>query len=518
MNFIDKLYAIIHKCLQLLCSIYLFAILAVMPIYFTDGYARIGTNKYEFFEMVTDFAGTAFITLFLLWAILRLVRKEAWKLTLSPLDIAVGEYGLCVLISYLVSAYHDPTPYGDVWHGAKGWYMGAKTQLSFVGIYFAISRFGSGKKWAIYATLPVSFAVFMLGILNRFDIRPIEMKAANPSFISTIGNMNWYCGYAVIIIFAVVGYAWASGKKRSAWWIVYLLVGFGTLLTQGSISGLVTLCFLFLAFYLLSGNSEKQMERLWLLVVILGAAMTIICIIRLLFPKAMSFTDGIIDLFTYSPLAIVTLLVGIVMYLGTKKQGYLSLHKRVGQILQYVLIVCGAGYIILLVTNTLHPGIIGALSENPLFTFDSDYGSNRGATWMAACGVFAEQDFLHKLLGVGPDGMAMYLYTDGTEGLQAMVRETFEKQTLTNAHCEALTTLVNVGILGAVSFATIFICVFQLLHRELTTNGEKDALIIALCFGVVAYATNNLFSFQQAMNGATVYVVLGLLGARLREE
>jgi len=513
MNFIHKLYDIIQKCLQLLCGMYLFAILAVMPLYFTDGYARIGTNKYEFFEMVTDFGGSAFVALFLLWAVLRMVRKESWRLVLSPLDIAVGAYGVCVLVSYLLSAYHEPTPYGDVWSGAKGWYMGAKTQLSFVGSYFVISRFWSGKWAAIYSALPVSFVVFLLGILNRFDIRPIEMKAATPSFISTIGNMNWYCGYAVIIIFAVVGYFWVKKEKISPFWIIYLYVGFGTLLTQGSLSGLVTLCALFFILYLLSVKSEKRMERLWLLVVILGVAMTTICMVRFVFPKAMNFSDGVIDLFTYSPLAIATLLLGAAMCLRIKRNDNLGVHRHWGRILQCMLIIGGAGYVALLVINTSYPGIIGALSENALFTFDGDYGNGRGASWMAAYKVFTEQDLFHKLFGVGPDGMAMYLYIDASEELLMQVKETFGIATLTNAHCEVLNVLANIGMAGVLAFILNFVCVLRLLYQELAGREKKDSLIVALSVSIMAYGINNIFSFQQVMNGATIYVALGLLGA-----
>ena len=182
------------------------------------------------------------------------------------------------------------------------------------------------------------------------------------------------------------------------------------------------------------------------------------------------------------------------------------------KVLEGVAFLCIAMYVILLVTNTLHPGIIGPLSENQLFTFDSDYGSNRGATWMAAWGVFSEQTLLHKLFGVGPDGMAMYLYTDGSPELLAMVKETFGKQTLTNAHCEMLNVMVNLGILGVLACTSVFVCVGMILYRELKKKETSDAVTIALCFGVMAYMINNLFSFQQAMNGATIYVVLGLIG------
>ena len=44
---------LLERILWLLTGIYIFLVMVVMPFYFTDGYARIGTNKYEFFEMIS---------------------------------------------------------------------------------------------------------------------------------------------------------------------------------------------------------------------------------------------------------------------------------------------------------------------------------------------------------------------------------------------------------------------------------------------------------------------------------
>lgn len=521
-NYIEKTLRIVERILRFLCGAYVFAILAIMPLYFTDGYAKIGTNKYEFFETVAGLGTIAFAVLLTLWIVLRVILKKSWKPHITWLDIVMACYGLCVGISYIFSAYKGQTPYGDVWNGANGWYMGAKTQLLFVGSYFVISR-GllrvKYKKLVVLSALPVSFTAFLLGFLNRFEVRPIEMKAANPSFISTIGNMNWYCGYLVIILFTVVGYVWAT-KNIPKWFMVpYLLVGFGTLVTQGSVSGLVVLAVLLFVLFLMSLPDVRDMRIFAILLILLGVATTVTYVIRLLFPKAMSFTDAIIDLFTGSIFAVFIFVIGCILYFLTRGRDKSPLWTPIlAKVLEGAAILSFAMYVILLVTNTLHPGIIGPLSENQLFTFDSDYGSNRGATWMAAWGVFWEQTPLHKLFGVGPDGMAMYLYTDGSQELLAAVKETFGKSTLTNAHCEMLNVMVNLGIVGLLAFASVFVCVGMILYRELKKKETSDAVIIALCFGVMAYIINNLFSFQQAMNGATIYVVLGLLGAKMRER
>ena len=52
-------------------EIYILLILTVMPFYFTDGYGRIGTNKYQFFHGVTDakkrFAGCSRYTFWIIF-------------------------------------------------------------------------------------------------------------------------------------------------------------------------------------------------------------------------------------------------------------------------------------------------------------------------------------------------------------------------------------------------------------------------------------------------------------------
>ena len=114
--------------------------------------------------------------------------------------------------------------------------MGLIPQLTVVLVYFLISRCWKGHKWILLTVFPVSAAVFLLGYINRFGIYPIEMAYANPSFISTIGNMNWYCGYLMCVFFGGVCLLWRSDgdaknvqngkkipntkKRLSAGWLV----------------------------------------------------------------------------------------------------------------------------------------------------------------------------------------------------------------------------------------------------------------------------------------------------------
>lgn len=42
--------------------------------------------------------------------------------------------------------------------------------------------------------------VFGLGLLNRFDVYPIASLRGDRSFISTLGNINWYCGFLAVFL------------------------------------------------------------------------------------------------------------------------------------------------------------------------------------------------------------------------------------------------------------------------------------------------------------------------------
>ena len=515
--------------LWVLTGIYMFLIIAVHPFYFTDGYARIGTNKYEFFYNTGMVAVACILPLaciylgLLLYIKYKLEKKEEEPFCeLSLTDKFVLGYGGAVLLSYFFSAYRESGVYGDVWKGTTGWFMGACSQLMFVGIYFAVSRFWEKSKVLPALWLPVLLVVFLLQLANRFDLRPIEMKSASAGFISTIGNINWYCGYIVILLFGVLYYFWTDAEKKSGLRIglaCWLTIGFASLITQGSLSGLLALGAVILCLYLLSVKSGEGVEQFFACGICLGLACSGVYFWRTRYADKYNYVDPVWDYFTNHTLAVVILLVsllgwGVVKYLNGKSRLPLKAFRYVGFAGS---ILAGLGllvYILLLVLNTKIPGSIGALSENPWFTFNNEWGSNRGATFIAAWKCFADQDLWNKIVGVGPDGMVMYINSEKNPELYAMVREVFGSLNLTNAHNEWLTILVNEGMLGLITYAGIMV---SAMVRYLKA-GKNCALAGACGMAVLAYTVNNMASFQQAMAAPTLFLVLGMGEACVRSR
>ena len=142
-----------NEFLGLLCNLYLVALLVALPLYTGKGYWSLGDTKYMLFK------------------------------NLSLLCLGI----------WLAAALSM---------GYEGWYMGAVSQLLFVGIYFFVSRQYDGARWPLYLGEAALGLVTLFGLLHRLGIDPLRLLVHwNPGdweyshMLSTLGNINWLCGY-----------------------------------------------------------------------------------------------------------------------------------------------------------------------------------------------------------------------------------------------------------------------------------------------------------------------------------
>lgn len=506
--------------LDVVICIYMLLILVVMPFYNQEGYTHIGTDKSVFFFKASIRAGMAAAPPLILYLIFSVKVFRDRKRNLSRLwdfvrdnasvtDLFAGAYGISVVLSYLFSHYKS-----DALWGASGWYMGLYRQLLLVGIYFFVSKLWKPEKWIFYAILPVSAVVFLLEYLNRFAVYPLDMGSYGSMFISTIGNINWYCGYQVSVFFAGMALFWLGDSCR-IWQrlllMAYILLGFASLITQGSSSGIVAMAAVILAMFCMSVPDGDRMYRFWQEMALLGGGCLLTYGIQHFTGRKVNYEDISIEIFTSKEASMAIMIVSLAMFalaaVGRKKRGRLEgVWRTLKRICVGLAAILLSGYAAALIVNTLLPGSIGVLSDNPAFTFSDTWGSNRGATWKAGALCFWEQNFLHKLVGVGPDAMEAYIYHGGSSRLQEIVTTTFPTAWLTNAHNEWLTVLANTGLLGFVSYVGLMV---SGMVRFLNKRGS--CMISCACgFCLLGYTVNNMFSFQQSVNAATVFVILGM--------
>lgn len=537
-NISDLLKRICLQAMDLLTCIYLFVIIVALPLYNKGSYAQIGTDKRNFLNGYLQLHAYILMGLLVLWLICILISSLSHSKSakaLPPLknrltaffrqttltDKMVACYFLAVLISTLCTDYPDMIPLG-----ASGWTMGTMMQLSLAAGYFLISRAWTRRLWIVLLMLPVSFVLFALGFCNRFGLWPIAMEySENPQFLSLAGNINWYCGYLVTILFGGVYLLWSDYfPKRWQRFLLhlYLLTGFASLVTNGSSSGILTLIVILLVLMLMSVSDGIRMERFFEIALLFSLSCLFTLGIRLLYPDAITYQETTNNLFTNTLLPVMLTFLALV--------GWLLLHwltvtgrypvrffRFAGKLIALLSIAAVAVYVILLICNTHKPGSIGMLSSHPMFTFSREWGSRRGATWMAGWMAFTEQPLLRKLIGVGPDCMPGYLYRDSSAPLLSLLEAVWPGTTLSNAHNEWLTVLVNLGGLGLFCYAGLILSAVTAFLKTGIRNTLPHASLIGACgLAILAYTVHNIVSFQQVLNQPAMFVILGIGAAYSR--
>lgn len=522
----EELQGLLEEILDLIICVYLVLILAIFPFYHEEGYSHIGTDKSAFFCRVGVETGKILAIPLVLCFAVKIVsffvrgkdqHPRKIRIDLSPTDIFAIVYCMALFLSYIFTDYKKEA----LW-GAQGWNMGLLPQLMLVCIYFLTSRFWKPRKGLLYIVIPVSGVVFLSGCMNRFGFYFLGPGFVDVKFISTIGNINWYCGYAVSVMFIGIVLYW-MGEGASIWCrvflIIYIAVGYISLILQGSDSGLVALTVVMLVMFCMSVRESGRMIAFWWEMTLLWGGCLMLFLLRHTVPGGINYVGTLAEVFISGPFSCILTFVSaaflICLQVDRRRGKY---REKLFCILAGVAVVTSVavvlGLLILGTVNTLHPGVLGRLSDNPELTFNTAWGTYRGATWLAGWKCFAIQDVLHKSVGVGPDCMWSYISSGSFPELSAAVNAAFYGQRLTNAHNEWLTVLIDLGIIGLIGYAGMMICGI----RDLLKKGQNNPAAVACGFCLLAYVVNGMFSFQQSMGVGTVFVVFGMGKAFLNEK
>lgn len=501
-------------------KIYFLILMVVYPFYMQDGYFEIGAVKYFFFRKISLVIMSIMAPVVIIIFLCSSKAQEDKKKTvleicrrLSVTDLFVYGYLLIVLISYLFTDFR-----GKALWGADGWYMGLVSQLIFVLIYFMFSGYFRWNNDMLYVVLGGSGLVFLLGILNRYSIYLIPIAVKAPEFISTLGNINWFCGYWSVFAPLGVMLYWNSRKGWQRFTVgTYVVICFISGMTQGSRSAYLALAGIFCLLFYLSFQENQKMHRFLEICGLFALSGQIARLLRYLPGFNMNYEDELVSIFTDTGL---TLYIGAVVlaiyllfhYLTELKGCMIERYKILRLCAMAVITVIFLVYIILTIANTCVPDGITGLADKQAFIFNDKWGSSRGATWI--CGMLAYRDMtpIQKFVGVGPDCFAEYVYA--IPSLAERIYMRFGDSRLTNAHNEWITMLVNLGALGVICYVGIFVSAFI---RFLKKAPEKTFLYLCAA-SVLAYMIHNVVSFQQVLNTPFVFLIIGIGEGILRED
>lgn len=525
-SFISQLNYWLGIIINILICAYMIFTIIVIPYYNKFTYRGIGTGKVNLFlDTITALSKIIIpiAAIYIITALHLTIKKTHNKIgpiiknfvhSMSATDLFVFIYIIGVLLSYLLSDYRN-----EAFKGAAGWGMGALTQLFLACSYFFVSRLWKKRIFFPLLFIPVTAFLFVLSCLNRFGVYPVSMSNLDPQFLSFVGNINWFCGYMVMPIFGCACFVWCCQFTNHYLLFAlkgYLFISFCALITNGSSSGILTLSGVFFLFFIMSCKNSNRMLAYSNLIVIFTSACMFILAVRLIFPDAITYKESVTEILTYSFLPCVLFPVSITIYLllkrWTKTNFYpVKFFNILCRASVFLLIFALTGFVLLILLNTLHPGSIGYLSKFSVFTFSAEWGSRRGATWIAGLMTWFEQSPLKKLIGVGPDCMKSYIYTDGSEHLLNFCKSVWPNNTLTNSHCELLTVLVNTGAVGLISFTGILVSSIKRYFQYYFKNKSLESSLVISCgMCIIAYTIHNLVSFQQVLNEPTMFLLLGI--------
>ena len=501
------------KIMKDVVAIYVFFMFAIYPLYYEDKYYNMGDAKWHFFKWVT-LVGVIIMALVFVWYQIHLAQvgkiKSYWDIReASVLDLFVLAYALLALGSYMLSPYKS-----DTLIGYDGWYMGLISQLAFVTLFYFVSRFWRWDDIVLNIYLAVSAIVFLICILNRFKIDPLEMYKDLSEyyyiyFVSTLGQATWFSSYMVLLFPIGLFAFWkCDGIIKRIASGAYVLLGGVTMIAQNSDAALLAYAAIFLILFWASFDENIRMRRFLESLILLFAGWKIMGILQVVYADRVVELSGLmralsIGIISWVLLAAVILLLAGYIRVSGGKDFRIERLKMVRFTVLAIIAACAVLLVLYVILNTM-----GAFKGTPLASdnwyllFDYKWGSDRGLSWIAAVGTFAKTNILRKLFGAGPDGFYNEVYRFYAEPLNA---KWGENTVLTCAHNEWLNALINVGLLGAIAYTGIFI---SGLVRFIKKSAETpEALAPAMCIG--AYMAHNFFCYQQIICTPIVFIIIG---------
>lgn len=511
---------------QMLMEYITAAVMAAMCVavsfYAKDGYNQIGNAKFAAYKMVmmTGFSIFLAVGAVLLCARMYKNRRERklsaadfagrLKESISATDFCVLAYLFFMTVSVVSGGFYE-----DALWGSFGWNMGWMSQLGFVLVYLAVSRFGRHYRGILAVFCGSAFLVFLIAVLHRMLIDPIGYYKGlqgyqMAQFLSTIGQATWYASYLVVAL--PVGVAVFLLAEKTLWRVlggIYTAVGFASLVTQNSDSAYFALAGFMLVFFLVCIQKRETLNRFVEVCTLFFAAGKVMHFLMKIHPNPDLAYDFITALILDGSITWIfmgfCLLLCVFLY-GRRNRPYpvrrMQQAGRAVALAAAVFVIMMVMLIILQSRGALSGSFGEALSTVSYFNWNDTWGNGRGRIWSFAVRVFAGESILHKLFGVGPDCFSSYVAAVHGEEAHLL----WGDKILTNPHNEWLTTLINTGIFGVFFYIGIFVSAVKRYLRA----WQQDELLVGVAASAVSYMAYNFFCYQQVCCTPFMFLLLGV--------
>ncbi len=480
---------------------FLIAVMFGLPLIVTDGFYNITETKYVYYILAAIF--------FLVPSFSYIIKnwdkaKNQGSLPLDSKDMttvdwSVSAFGICVVLSSLFSSY--PL---DSWLGTSARYQGVLTVIIYILVYFLVSRNYGTIQYFLFFAVGAFCIVSLLGVLNCFDIDifGFYLKLTSnykTSYISTIGNINFYSSYFCLLFPLVIcGY---SITKKTVSRIIYslaLVIGtFGMMVTASESFALGLAVSLFIIPIFFFSERKKLVYYLQSVVIIIVASQAY----KFIYDRAEITNVPLskaISFFLKPEISAVAFILCLAVYIFLNLfPGKMKLFKK-AYIVFLILLTCFIG-ICFLIANTRG---LGKFDE--YFEITSEWGTYRGKIWHFCLEEFKNYSFKEILFGIGPES----LHNLSSQG------ELFAGKVVDQAHNEYIQYLMTTGVLGVLSYIAVILATGITVIVKL----RNSTLAVGIFASLVAYWIQAAVNIAQPFTTPIMFLYIACIGGMWIQE
>lgn len=468
-------------------TLYFCIISCIFPLFFTNYYYNIQFSKSLFFIALTCIA---FLCMLLCLPRRTFSGENLYQYFRQTPELwATLTFLLASLYSSIFSAYGRAA-----FTGENGRYIGFFLLLSmFISFLLFATHSVDLRPYHIFLYVGGSLTA-LIGILQFVRIDFLGLSSHVPDllsgmYLSTIGQINTFSGYASMFSAFCLGAYCLTGKKLL---LFPLLVGYTALFVGNSDNGF--LCLLAVILFLpLILNDKKPIFRLLHGLLMLGLSCVLGYIIETygLIPY-----QGIPAVLSrpviFIPLLLATFLLYFIAKTVLTDKNRFIFFKRI-----YLRILVGLAVsllVLVLLTN------LEAVHIFPLL-LDDNWGSFRGFIWRKVIEVYKDAPLINKLFGYGPDTLKPLLLSICKDEMLSVTGKIYD-----SAHNDFLQYLITTGIFGALSWLVFWLSV---LIRSVKT-AARDTEILPWLAALIAYLVQTMLIPTQPITAPLGFMIAGI--------
>lgn len=351
----------------------------------------------------------------------------------------------------------------------------------------------------------------ILGIANFLGWDPLGFYTTLNSvyqsdFISTIGNINFFSAYMVLMTALAAGLYLQWDHRMRPWMLAPFLLFFLGVLASHSDSGFAGLAMLALTALAFKPRQKQHVERL---LIMPGLACLAACLLsaltRLCHDSAMDFSNS----FTSKTLNVpfLSLFLGLfflsaVAVLKVRSPSEHMLFRYAARIRIAVFVAVGLAAVAF-AGMMIYYTRINPLAEPPasIFRMDDNWGTFRGFIWRKTVSLWSGLPFMQKLFGIGPDSLRALLVEECYDEMISLTGLVFD-----SAHNELLHLLITVGALGVAGYLVLVAGALRAAWKAGSNDPVRYAAFMAIC----VHMAQSMLNIAQPETTPAVYLIFAI--------